>query len=313
MKNQLRSFAAIMLASTFVIAQNPKTNAGNLNNKSPKEYQAPSLPKLTPQLPIKDSVKIITTESDEQGRYVKQTNYVINKDSVLGNSILFGLGLIVGIPQNAFREANNKNAGIGFGISCFYNFMGTKDKEKKPINIYLGGTFEYLYFGGESNSFSFDDPYPYNAIYNTVKTSVNVNMYTLLLASRIEFFNGPIVPFIEIAVGGRLLDGNENLTIDRSIHYGGVLPGGVSFTPTSSSENTHLESDFVGTYGYGGGFRIGKGAFKVELKLMNMMGTNGKYIDKESIKIDSNNNITYSTKTSTTDMLIPQISVTGTF
>ena len=62
-----------------------------------------------------------------------------------------------------------------------------------------------------------------------------------------------------------------------------------------------------------GGVRIGRGALKVEIKVMYMKGSTGRYIDKQSIRFDSNSNFTYSTKTSTTDMLLPQISLTGTF
>jgi len=315
MKKILYSLTLILTINVFtnaVFAQNPKTNANKVDNSYPKGFQLPETPPIN-QIPQNtDSSNIVNSEPSYQNQNNNQTFLMPKKDSISDNSILFGLGLIVGIPQNAFKEANNI-PGIGLGITCMYNFMGTDKIDKHPVNIYLGGTFEYLYFGGESNHFSFDDPYPYNAIYNTVTTSVNVNVYSLMISSRIEFLNGPIIPFLEVAVGGRLFDGNEKVTYDRTLHNGGSLPSGVSFSPTTTTDNTHLESDFVGAYGYGGGLRVGRGAIKAELKLMNMRGTKGKYIERESIKIDNNNNISYNTKTSTTDMLVPQISITATF
>jgi hypothetical protein len=47
---------------------------------------------------------------------------------------------------------------------------------------------------------------------------------------------------------------------------------------------------------------------------MNYKGTTATYVDNESIKIDpATNKVSYNTKTSTTDMLIPQISVSANF
>ncbi len=317
MKRQLYSFALIFtitLITNAASAQNPKTNAGKLNNTTPQGYQPPATPKPPLQKPTqRDSSNLYDTEPAYQSQNVNQPAPTIKKDSTISNNILFGVGLIFGVPQNEFRDANGKNLGVGLGISCLYNLMGTSAKEKSLVNVYIGGTFEYLYFGGESNSFNYDDPYPYNAISNSITASVNINMYSLLLSSRVELFNGPIVPFFEAAVGGRLLDGNENVSIDRTLHNGGVLSPGITFTPTSKSNSTRLESDYVGAYGCGGGFRIGRGALKAEIKVMYMKGSTGRYIDKQSIRFDSNSNFTYSTKTSTTDMLLPQISLTGTF
>jgi hypothetical protein len=302
----------VLLVTVFVTnAQNPKTNAGKVT-KSPQGYKAPSIPTPPPQRPVKDSVKKeVPIEFIQNNDTQNSSATTVRKD---GNHVLLGLGLIVGLSSGEFKEASNNNWGIGFDIHCMYNFMGTDDKDKSPVNVYLGGEFQYLYFGGKNHSVTYDDPYPYNAITNEATTSVNSNVYSLMMVSRIEFFTGPIVPFIEGAIGGRLFNGNEKVTVDRTQKPGSTLPSGVTFTPTSNTISNASQGNFVGTYGYGGGLRFTTGVISIEAKLMYMMGTTGKYIDNESIEYNqSTNKYSYQTKSSTTDMLLPQLSIGATF
>jgi hypothetical protein len=316
MKKLNPSLALIVFIITqlnYSSAQNPKTNAGKVNNKSPQGYQAPAIPNPPAQRPVQnDSVNKSNSAPVNQ----QQTSSLnpISKTNSDGNHLLLSAGFMIGIPQNQFSDVSNKNLGGGLGISVMYNFMGTDDKEKSPVNIYLGGTFEYLYFGGSTSNFSYDDPSPFNNTFtNKVTSTVNINAYTFLLASRVEFLNGPIIPFVEVATGGRYFDGIQKGSVSHEQKPGTQLPTGTTFTPSSKSFSQGLESDIVGTYGYGGGLRLGTNSFRVELKLMYMKGTNGRYIDKSTIKYDANNNLTYETKTSTTDMLLPQISFSTNF
>ncbi len=321
MKKHTSVFVAILLITivinSVVVAQNPKTNAGKVNNKSPQGYQAPAIPTPPAQRPVQnDSANKSNAVPNNQPQNSQQTSFInpISKTNSDGNHLLLSAGFIIGIPQNQFSDVSNKNLGAGLGISVMYNFMGTDNKEKKTVNVFLGGTFEYLYFGGATNNFSYDDPAPFsNTFTNKVTSTININAYTFLLASRIEFLNGPIIPFVEVATGGRYFDGIQKGSVSHEQKPGTQLPSGTTFTPSSKSFNQGLESDIVGTYGYGGGLRMGTNNFRVELKLMYMKGTTARYIDKSTIKYDANNNLTYETKTSTTDMLLPQISFSTNF
>ncbi len=320
MRKQIYSFTLICTLSAFAnfaYAQNPKTNAGKLNNKAPQGYQAPTIPTPPTQSPVQnDSLKITNNAPLNQEKDTSHPSSTPIKNNTDGNHILFNLGLIMGIPQNQFREVSNNDLSIGVGLSVMYNFMGTDQKEKSPVNIYLGGTFEYLYFGGESNTGSYDYTdyyYPAYNFNNSVTTNVNVNVYSLFLVSRIAFLNGPVIPFIEAAIGGRSFDGNEKIT---AIQTQTLKPGwsGQTYAPKQQDFNKNLESDITGSYGYGGGFLFGNSTIHLEIKVMYYKGTTATYIDNESIKIDPiTSKVTYSTKTSTTDMLIPQIGISATF
>jgi hypothetical protein len=257
----------------------PDTNAADLRNDSLAAYSAPA--------------------SDFR-------THTLHK----GNHALVSAGLVLGFTQGGFREVSNSDVGVGLGLTIMGNLMGTDDDDKSPVNVYVGGTFEYLYFGGESGSVEYSDPYPYDAINNKVTTSVNNNVYSLLLNTRVEFLNGPFVPFIEGAAGGRWFDGKQKVVIDRTQRSGSTLPSGITFQPTSESFGDNLETDFTAAYGYGGGIRFGRGPVRLELKLMYMYGTTARYIDNQSIRIDpGTRQISYSTIISHTDMLLPQISI----
>ena len=319
MKNSsiARTFTLLTLAVNVAFAQNPKTNAGRIDGNSglppspaiqQQKAQSPAKPDYTNYKRDTSSRQNVQPASqDDQPK----TASVANTDS---NKGLISFGLLVGLTQNQFQEVSNSDWGIGLGITVMGNIMGTDAKEKSPVNIYIGGSFEYLYFGGKSSSYSYNDPYPYNPIKNNVTTSVNSNIYSLLLVSRVEFFNGPVVPFIEGAVGGRLFDGKEKVSVARTQEPGSILPSGITFTPTTTDFSDNLQSDIVGTIGYGGGVRIGSPKLRVELKLMYMPGSKGKYIDNTSIQFDKGSNkFTYTTTTSSTDLLLPQISVSANF
>jgi hypothetical protein len=268
------------------VAQNPKTNAGKVERQMP-----------APTDTSKVKSPVAKVKEDDSSNFALAT--------------IFGVGAVT---QGQFSDVSNGDWAYGGGLTVMYNFMGTRSRHKSPVNVYLGGTFEYLYFGGKSDSYKYDDPYPYNAITNNVTTKISSNVYSLVANLRAEFFSGPIVPFVEVAAGGRMFDGTHRVTIDRSQKSGSTLPSGVTFTPTSKDVPTTFETDFTGTYGFGGGLRLGVGMVRVEIKGMMMSGTQGRYVDPKSVTFDSNTGrASYATKTSTTDMFLVQVGISGNF
>ncbi|MFI5221258.1 MAG: hypothetical protein ACHQK8_02950 [Bacteroidia bacterium] len=296
-----------------VHAQNPKTNSGKIRDNSttvPSKVPAGSQPSSSSpgNSPSRNqSVQDSTNESKKPGTLIESSGKAINKESNYG---LFYLNLILGISRNEFYEVSNGDAGIGVGFGCMYNFLGSDTKDKSPVNIYLGGAFEYFYFGGKSDYVIYDDRNLYYA-QDKVTTAVNMNVYSLGLVSRISFFNGLIVPFFEGTAGGRLFSGVNKVTVETQLKSGYSKP---NFQSVSTEDRTSLASSLVGTYGYGGGLAIGSTNVRFEMKLMYVYGTTATYVDKASITIDPVSNlVSYQTKTSTTDMLIPQIGLTILF
>ena len=228
MKKQLHFFFVIictLLVFESAIAQNPKTNAGNLNKKTSQGYQSPTIPKAPSKSQYKND-SIYRNNSDTTFRNNFDSISKAKSDSIknlYSNIGLVDFGIIVGISQNEYKKVSNDDVGIGLGLTVMHNFLGNAKEEKSPVNIYLGGTFEYLYFGG---SISMGDPYTYfvgsSRFDNKTYTSVNLSAFTLMASSRIEFFTGSVIPFFEVAAGGRLFGGTENITVTQTETKNGI-------------------------------------------------------------------------------------------
>lgn len=326
MKNLILSslfLSVFILSAAGLKAQNPKTNAGKVGNTPPGFPQQTNPAQSTPRPSQPNNSNLNSTDMQnvpKSNDSIVSDSYTGQKDpkgslkASNGNKGLLSIGFLIGASQGKFKEVSNDDWGYGLGITGLYNFMGNEKEEKPIVNVHMGLSFEFMYFGGKDHSTSYDDPYPYNAITNRITTSVSSNSYSLIFITRTEFFTGPIIPFVELAAGGRVFSGTESVNIDRSQKSGSTLPSGITFTPTSSGDSKNLENALTAAYGMGGGLRIGTNAIKMELKLMYMYGTTARYIDSETVKINQyNNQVSYDTKTSTTDMFMPQIGVSFNF
>jgi hypothetical protein len=130
-------------------------------------------------------------------------------------------------------------------------------------------------------------------------------MYALNVVSRVEFLPGPVKIFGELTLGARLFSGVHKLHVE-DVPYYSTNPNDTRTHDVSNG----LRTSIVGNYGFGGGLRVGSNAVKVELKVTYLTGSTAEYVNMQSIQFDrADNSVTYSTLRSTTDMIIPQLSV----
>ena len=235
---------------------------------------------------------------------------LVNHSNELTHGGLVNFGFAVGIPRGEFKDASGGDVGFGFDVTILANLSGGKrsaaDWRDRFVNVYVGGNFQYLRQNGitdnhtEENSFSV----------TSIESKVVNNMYALNVVSRIEFFPGLVKLFAEASAGGRLFNGVHKLHVED-------VPKGAFTNPNDTRITDYrngLSSSVVGNISGGGGIRVGSDQFKVELKVMYVKGTTANYVDIESVKFDRNtNSATYTTQSSTTDMIIPQLSVSVGF
>ncbi|MES2559899.1 MAG: hypothetical protein V4590_09180 [Bacteroidota bacterium] len=218
---------------------------------------------------------------------------------------LVNIGLVIGVPQGEFKTNTNGDLGYGIDVSVLANLSSGKrpaaEWRARFVNVYLGGAFQYMRQGGSTDRYSVKN---YMSTTNFESKVVN-NMYALNVVSRVEVLPGPVKLFAEVSAGGRLFSGAHKL------HVEDVADNSVNPNDTrTQDESNNLRSAVVGNYAWGGGLRAGSDMVKVEFKVMYVTGSTAEYVDMKSIQFDrTDNSVTYSTLRSTTDMIVPQVSV----
>lgn len=218
---------------------------------------------------------------------------------------LVSLGLAFGIPRGEFKDNTNGDLGYGFDITVLVNLGAGKrsvaEWNDRFANVYLGGGFQYMRQSGSTDRYSVSN---YMSETNFESKVVN-NMYALNLVSRVEVLPGPVKIFGEVSLGARLFSGVHKLHVE-DVPYSSTNPNDIRTQDVSNG----LRSSIVGNYALGGGIRVGSNNVKVELKVMYLTGSTAEYVNMQSIQFDrTENSVTYSTLRSTTDMIIPQLSV----
>lgn len=309
-KSYLLLISAVCGFATAVMAQTKPTTA-------PKVYKSTPLPKVNPR---------IKTQQGAPVAYPNQNNNVQNnnprvattpaKDSVANPVVkkdpnepvsggLVSLGVALGVPQGEFKTNTNGDLGIGFDIAVLANLGSGKHSaaewNDRFVNVYLGGAFQYMRQSGSTDRYSVRN---YLSQTNFESKVVN-NMYALSVVSRVEFLPGPVKLFAEGALGGRLFSGVHKLHVE-DVPYYSTNPND---TRTQDLSNG-LRSSIVGNYALGGGLRAGSETVKVEFKVMYLFGSTAEYVNTNTVQFNrTENSVSYSTLQSTTDMIIPQLSV----
>jgi hypothetical protein len=265
----------------------PATPSNNINNSSNPRVSTPA-----PAAPVSAS-----------STSVKQTR----ADQDVMNGIL-SIGAIAGVPQGEFAQQTNDAWGWGVDISMLFNIATARTKrewQRNPVNVYVGGAFQYISHGGKTDKYSYNDQFSET----TINSKVNNNMYGINVLVRSEFLTGPVKPFLEMTGGVRFFSGSHKIEYENSLYN--------STDPNNTRRQTfsnNLGTSPVGFYGAGGGFRIGGENIRLEIKLMYTKGFKAEYVDLDKISFDrADNSITYETKKSTTDMVIPQIGLSINF
>jgi hypothetical protein len=228
-------------------------------------------------------------------------------NKAVGNGML-NIGLIAGIPQGQFATNTNNDWGWGLDITALWNLGQKKPKRdwaSQPMNVYMGAALQFMYHGGKTDTYKYNDQFSET----TIDSKVSNGMWGFGFLTRTEFLYGPVKPFVELTAGLRFFNGRHSIDYTNELYN--------SSDPNDTRKQTFtnkLSNSPVGYYGAAGGLRIGSESFRVELKVTYLKGSTAEYVDLENLKFDqTTNSVEYTTKRSTTDMIIPQLGLSLIF
>jgi opacity protein-like surface antigen len=197
----------------------------------------------------------------------------------------FGLNLQMGVPINQFRD--NTEA-VGFGVGGYILF---------PVSdspLHFGLDVNYLVYGSDTK----DEEVLINGFFDKYEVATNNN---ILLGHFITRFKPKtkflIQPYFDVMLGFKYLYTRTKITDD------------------SSSDPLETNTDYYDwafSYGGAGGVHVNLNKnIKLELRILYLNGSKAKYLEKGSIQQDPNNPnlLIFDSKTSRTDMIIPQLGV----
>lgn len=208
---------------------------------------------------------------------------------------------MLGLPDGEFKDVSNNNWGYGIGGYLAYNPFHSSVDNSLIRPFIFGLNIEYLWFNNRSETFNGNDI----AARTETRSRVKQGAFAIGPAGRVELFSKEVYLFAEYQVGLRFFSGKHNITFTRYPYSGNE--------PTVDEVSRTLEADVVGYYGGALGLGVNTGGLRIEFKLGYQRGGNATYIDPESITFQSANSITYKTKSSFTDMVMPQIGISTTF
>lgn len=217
---------------------------------------------------------------------------------------LVNLSGLLAFPQGDFGINTNNAMGYGFDVSVLIN-LGAKQSraevERRWVNLYAGGNFQYIRQDGTSDSYTSEDQYSTSDITSKVRN----NMVGIGAVARVEFFPGKVKLFAEAGAGTRVFSGKHQYEIENTPN-GSTDPNDVQKKTT----DTQLRTEVIGNYSFGGGIRLSN----IELKVLSVKGSKAEYVDMSSIQFDrANQTVSYDTKESKTDMILFQLGATFRF
>jgi hypothetical protein len=235
----------------------------------------------------------------------------------------FGIHGTLGIPANEFRDATTANA-WGGNISAYFPF-------DRKVPIFLGVDLGYMVYGINNNRQNINATVTVgNQIIQRIPLNYNIRTTNNLLSGHLVLrFRIPlkqIQPYFDGLVGFKnfytrttIIDEtpvnnfNNNNNNNFNNNRNRIVNNGV----------TNL-SDVAFSYGGGGGFLIGSGPIKLDVRCVYLLGENARFFDRNSIstwtvnfsqntnQLDSNINLS-SAQRSKTDMFYAQIGMVISF
>lgn len=220
--------------------------------------------------------------------------------------VVLNVNFAVGIPDGEFKTVSNNNWAYGFTGYLAYNpFHDILDNNYiRPF--LLGLQLEYLWFDSKSDDYNYQDAFTQSVVNSKVSTGA----FAIGLAGRSEFISKVVYPFVEYNAGFRFFNGSHD------INYTRTAKPGVSANQQNVNESfsKNLESDVVGYYGWAAGIGVNFDNLRIEAKLAYQYGGRARYVDPETVTFNqADNSVSYSTKSSSSDMYIPQIGISTTF
>jgi hypothetical protein len=211
---------------------------------------------------------------------------------------------VIAVPYGEFDKVSNGNLGFGFNGYLAYNPFHKKLKANWIRPYLVGLKFEYVTFNNTEQSFFGGD---FAARTETV-SRVSQDAFAFGPAGRIELFDSWIYLLAEYHLGLRFFSGSHTISYTHTPYNGDPS--------NTESASQALSSSIVRYYGFAGGIGFKReihvkpiSEISFEFKLSYQYGGIATSIDPESVILNSNNSIEYSTKRSTTDMFLPQIGI----
>lgn len=221
----------------------------------------------------------------------------LNTDISMQSKLIVEAYLPIGLPHGQFKSLSNDMLGIGFGGGVLYNPFSSSVNPSLIRPYILGMQFDYMWFSRTSshsettiNNRNFD-----------VEYKLNTGAFSFGYQGKIEFFDTKIYPFLAYQAGFRYFEGVQKII------YTAEFPNDQQYAPADVSDN--ISGSFTSYFGYGGGIGFGHEALRFEIKVMNQIGSEARYIDPNSVVANPNNTFTYSSKKSNTNMIVPQLTL----
>jgi len=296
----------LLIFSTIgLYAQNPRVKPAPTNPGAKKTTTgtttspAPSRSNTNPSTPTAPArpANAVPSKSTSDDVASPVSNIETSSPEALKNNVILNFGGILGLPHGEFKDISN-NWGYGISVKLAYNPFHSLLVGEYVRPFLLGLEVQHIWFGAKTENFSQTEDF----YVNDIESRVSSGALGIGLSGRCEFLSYKFYPFIEYSAGFRFFSGSNNVTITKT-----PRPN-VQGSITTDNASRTLEASTVGYYGFGGGLGFSNGHhFRFELKLNYQYGGNATYIDPESVAFDSNNRISYKTKSSKTNMFIPFI------
>jgi hypothetical protein len=222
-----------------------------------------------------DSSKMKSVDYDTSGYHDRFHVYIYPQ-------VAIPLGELRQVIQNTYG-----NVGIGIAAGAMVNPM----PRGRPSAFLIGIDFGYLIYGV--------DKIPANAIHGNIKSSFNVYSFGFsgrLMASQHKKFT----PFLDGVLGAKIF--NVTTKIDKNLIQ--TLANSDPEVIDSYDNSTLSYSVGVGFFNRKPGNDFGRGSFSV--RFLYTWGMETRYVPRNSVYIDANNNVQYSTANTHTDMFLIQ-------
>jgi hypothetical protein len=228
---------------------------------------------------------------------IDTTQQTLNTDFDVQSKIIVEAYVPIGLPHGQFKALSDDMWGIGFGGGLLYNPFTSSVNPRLVRPYVLGMQFDYMWFSSTS---SHSETTISNRNFD-VEYKLNTGAFSFGYQGKVEFFDTKIYPFIAYQAGFRYFEGVQK------IKYTAEYPDDQQYAPADVRDN--ISGSFTSYFGYGGGIGFGKETLRFELKVMRQIGSEAKYVDPKSVVANPDNTFTYSSKKSTTDMIVPQLTL----
>jgi hypothetical protein len=217
------------------------------------------------------------------------------QDTVRFSTIHFFGGVQTAIPSSEFREViNNSFGNLGYGLNL--GFVLSPLGEKKPSPVLLGADFGYFTYGNEKQKGTSTSP--------PLKTTHNVFTWNAMARLKPTHHKGSIIPFADGLIGLKLF--NSKTKIDKNVTD-------IIFN-TDKREVINNVKDTGLNYGLGLGFYTNPKKNTnpgFQLRVLYLWGDEVKYVVRNSVAVDQNGFVTFSTNRANTSMIIVQLNFTA--